>query len=165
MFGWFKKKDDVKETNLNIAEPVLSFVKAFKENPNRFKFNIEEEGIEASSQFLYHHDIDVSICVFDSLTEERFSVRGFRPYSFRYYAPAGGYTYEKLRLAYYPSFLTRDEVQLIKNCVIDYFKARCNRYEELKNIRKDRERARQDALSEVNKRKERQRLIGVYCVK
>lgn len=126
MFGWFKKKSyevqveieqpvvDDEKPQLNISEPIFSFVECVRNNPKRFTV-INGEIVQGSRV--------AKKTLLDKKTGQRFEYTTYYYFEIRYS---------------YPKYLTKDEFEYIKDEVTSIFTARRDRLGELKAIRKQR---------------------------
>lgn len=126
MFGWFKKKSyevqveieqpvvEDEKPELNISEPIFSFVECVRNNPKRFTV-INGEIVQGSRV--------AKKTLLDKKTGQRFEYAAYYSFEIRYT---------------YPKYLTKDEFEYIKDEVTSIFTARRDRLNELKEIRKQR---------------------------
>lgn len=124
-----------KEPELIVGEPIISFVELVKSNPKRFK-----------AKFGYNYEFNGQYSLTDTLTKETFWYTKHLLYQ----------TGNSVKYGYKGShsFVTQDEWNYIEQELQDFgtcCRDRATRLSELK-------------LGRKNKR-ERQRLIGVYCTK
>lgn len=112
--------------NKGVSEPVISFIKCFKENPKRFTF-----------KFSSYNGMTCTYLFKDTFTEESWEIKGKFMYG-NDYAYKGFYQF--------PDFLTSQETFLLFSIVSDYLHSRKLKLEQLKSIRrqrvKDKERKR-----------------------
>lgn len=138
----FSKKQEVVEVKAepDIKEPVYSFIKCFKKNPKRFK--IEVDVLDDVYQIKPLHSLRTDYTLTDKETGKEFSVRHI-VYSQRWWST---------NFYNYPDFLTNDEINYIYNEINSYFTCRKNKFDSLKQTR------RQRAAN-----KQRQELMKDYC--
>ena len=170
----------------SVSEPVLAMVKAWEKDKKRFNFHIEEDDLQdieyrVTSNYSRYCK-KYKIIIKDSRTDEVFQLSA-------YDTPANGqsvmyipirfcreskevikrhsfnhklYLSSHLAFTLYPSWITRDEVEYIYECVKDYYEERTNKYKELINYRIDRKLDAAIKLSQRAKAEERQRLMEIY---
>ena len=165
----------------NISEPVQTLIRLFKENPKRFKFEYEHrdtEGVPVSggcgSYYRMHNDFGSSIVTMvDSKTNEKYifgvslsweAVQDYRYQLFfsRRFGSSKVYPVLGWKLVTKPNWMTEDETSCISKTLVPYFLGRVNRYREIVNYRKERTEESHKRKTELDKKKERQRLINVY---
>ena len=154
----------------NVSEPVYAILKAWKETPKRFSF---------STDFKYHdpcttdsYDSYTTVKFYDKVSKESFDFyvrlegNAIKDYDIFFRKPpltthklyvALGYT-----LISSPSWMTKDEVEYLEKNIVSYYFKRCERYIELIEYRKDRQRSQQNKLAQLTKQKERERLMELY---
>lgn len=161
----------------NVSEPVQTLVRLFKENPKRFKF--EYETYTVNVQLIYYSHIPrvyAVSCVkaIDSHTDEfwKFELNLYLEaardscYQFTSTAKQFGqhmvYPVLGYRITSKPNWLTEDEVEYFKEAIVPHFLDRVNRYREIVNYRKERREESHKRKTELDKKKERERLVNIY---
>jgi DNA polymerase II small subunit/DNA polymerase delta subunit B len=61
-----------------------------------------------------------------------------------------------------PNWITEEEIEFISEALIPYFTDRVNRYREIVNYREERREESHKRKTELDKKKERQRLVNIY---
>ena len=161
-----------------ISEPVQTLARLFKENPKRFIFEYETHTVNDADMLrvYYQRAKHAYSCVkvIDSRTQEfwKFELGLYweavsdSRYDFRSVVGSfGGHTtYPVLgfSLTSKPNWLTEDEVEYFKETLIPHFLDRVNRYREIINYRKERTEESHKRKTDLDKKKERQRLIDIY---
>lgn len=154
----------------NISEPVYAILKAWKESPKRFSF---------STDFKYHdpcttgrYDSYTTVKFYDKVSKESFDFyvrlerNAIKDYDIFFINPP--FTVHKLYVALgytlisSPSWMTKDEVDYLEKNIVPYYSKRCERYIEIIEYRKDRQRSQQNKLAQLTKQKERNRLMELY---
>lgn len=157
------------KTERNVSEPVFTLVSLFKDNPKRFKFSYDL--IEYVHEFTYGDLSDCKIRIQDSDTGEDFvfivglkyraisdhAGRLFQKFAKHKLYPIMGFEFNE-----YPNWLTEDELVYICSAITPYFQKRVSRYRELVNYRQERRQESHKRKTELDKKKERQRLIKIY---
>lgn len=188
--NWFKKLfgiGDEMETDIhrqpyvkpckgkNISEPVFAMLNAWRQNPKRFKLELDKSIISLWSDppryGIYYGNPTSELKVVDQQGHETFYF-GLSLFSESY---ADGYTtawnmftshriYPILgsEVNSKPSWMTQDELDLIIETVKPYYLKRVNHYRDIVESRIDRTRKASELKSEIAKQKERDRLTGVY---
>lgn len=131
MFGWFKKNKD-------INEPVISFVELVKNNPNRFRLNLNKQEVKDYINE-WRKPLYEMYVLFDRQEKEYFALQVF--YEETHFISEITYSY-----------LTPEECQYIYLELRPVFQERLDKLNEIKTERKIRD----------DKRK-RQRDIEKYC--
>ncbi len=162
----------------SISEPVQTLVRLFKDNPKRFKF--EYETTDVNDTFMVRgygyrtkHAVS-SVKVVDCRTDEfwkfglslyweavqnsRYEFSSITKHFGRHQVyPVLGFT-----LTSKPNWLTEDEVEYFKEVLVDHFLDRVKRYREIVNYRKERKEDASKRKTELDKKKERERLVNIY---
>lgn len=154
----------------NVSEPVYAILKAWKEDPKRFIFS-EEHGFES----IYVNRPNQSLVqseFYDVVSGETFEFgvdiqpTAVKDYSSLLFKSKFGDHKLYVCLGYIlkstPSWMTDAEVEYLENNILPYYKKRCERYIELVEYRKDRQRDQQNKLAKLTKQKERDRLMDLY---
>lgn len=111
--------------NKGVSEPVISFIKCFKENPKRFTFKLSS-----------YNGVTCTYLCKDTLTQESWEVK------------RGNYKHDNPYKGFYqfPAFLTPQETFLLFNTIYDYLHSEKLKLEQLEGVRrqrvKDKERKR-----------------------
>jgi hypothetical protein len=167
--------EDIVFSKANISEPVHAILKAWKQNPKRFKFESKTDVIALVNAPYYrtpNWDISVKdtetdvVLDFDVILENE----SWKDVNMNYYDvifkrkvfqhkiyPVLG---SKVNLK--PAWMTQDEVDYIVRSVTPYYLKRVNRYRDIVESRIDRSRKASQLKSEIAKQKERQRLCEIY---
>lgn len=154
----------------NVSEPVYAILKAWKEDPKRFIFseehNFESIYVNRPNQSLVQSEF------YDVISGETFEFginlvsTAVKDYSSLLFKPKFGDHRLYVCLGYIlkstPSWMTGTEVEYLENNILPYYKKRCERYIELIEYRKDRQRNQQNKLAQLTKQKERDRLMELY---
>lgn len=154
----------------NISEPIVTLVKLFKENSKRFKFTYK---IELNDECYYNHDV-YAYCyveVTDQFVKEswKFNLNlswdALRDITHEYrsqYIRHKVYPILGYELTVRPNWITEEEVEYVAKVLAPYFLGRVGRYRELVNYRQERKEESHKRKTELDKKKERQRLIDIY---
>jgi hypothetical protein len=162
----------------NISEPVQTLVRLFKEDPKRFSFEYETHAVE---NYMFHHVWgERAVCgvsaikIIDSRTKEhwKYTINLYweavedSHYSFSYSLRRFGchHSYPVLgcKVTSKPNWITEEEIEFISEALIPYFTDRVNRYREIVNYREERREESHKRKTELDKKKERQRLVNIY---
>lgn len=161
----------------NISEPVQTLVRLFKENPKRFKFEYETHALNNSFNYYSHIQPKYAVsCVkaIDSHTNEfwKFELNlywgavGDSRYQFTSITKQFGehmvYPVLGYMLTCKPNWVSEDEVEHFKETLVPHFLDRVNRYREIVNYRKERREESHKRKTELDKKKERERLVNIY---
>lgn len=155
----------------DISEPVYAILKAWKEDPKRFSFSTDFKYFDP----IYATSLEdgIKIRFYDKILKEsiEFLVRLERyavikdasvffkdsPFSSHKLYVAFGYD-----ILLSPSWITQDEVDYLEKSIVPYYFKRCERYAELIEYRKDRQRCELEKRAQLTKEKERKRLMELY---
>lgn len=164
--------------NKSVSEPVQTLARLFKENPKRFSFEYEthivNDAVMFRTYYCKHKHASSCVKVIDSQTQEfwKFELGLYweavsdSRYDFRSVVGSfGGHAiYPALGfiLTSKPNWLTEDEVEYFKEALMPHFLDRVNRYREIVNYRKERTEESHKRKTELDKKKERQRLVDIY---
>lgn len=135
------------KADIDISEPVISFVECVRNNPKRFEVNeFTGDYFYYTNQILDPEDYK-SYTLWDKVTKEGWSVQGSR-----YIGPILVYLSHTDRCYSNPSFLTTDERVYIIKEIKDIMEYRKVRKIKLDQIRKDRRiRDERNRLKEIYK--------------
>ena len=153
----------------DISEPVYAILKAWKEDPKRFIFSTDFKYFDPWSDWM---DSYTTVKFYDKISREgfdfyvRLTESANKAYDILFRSPP--FTSHKLYVALgytlisSPSWMTKDEVDYLEKNIVPYYVKRCERYIELIEYRKDRQRSQQHKLAQLTKQKERERLMELY---
>ena len=155
-----------------ISEPVLTLVRLFQKDPKRFKFYYE---IDYTDSYEHHFYSEMRAYSYTTCTDIATKEQWKFELKFRSEAVDDSYfTYTRAFarhkvypvLAYSidskPNWLTEAELVYIQEVLDRYFIDRVNRYREIVNYRKERTEESHKRKTELDKKKERQRLVDIY---
>lgn len=154
----------------NVSEPVYAILKAWKDNPKRFSFSTDFKYCDPCTTGWY--DSYTTAKFYDKVSLESFDFyirlerNATKDYDIFFRKPP--FTTHKLYVALgytlisSPSWMTKDEVDYLEKNIVSYYIKRCERYIELIEYRKDRQRSQQNKLAQLTKQKERDRLMELY---
>ena len=158
----------------DISEPVYAILKAWKEDPKRFVFHslLDKDVLFTTNRII---SLNINLSVQDFISSEIFDlsvelVNGALKYiktpefydTTETFGKHRVYPCLGIHINYGPSWITEDEIEYLKKQILPYYKKRCERYIELIEYRKDRQRNQQNKLAQLTKQKERDRLMELY---
>lgn len=157
----------------SISEPVQTLVRLFKNNPKRFKFEYDIYELsyhqryysESASAYLTmmvtdlenYETLKFTLHLTRDAVKDKKDIMFYRSKLRHKYYPILGYV-----LTERPNWITDDEVEYFKKAIVPHFLDRVNRYREIVNYRKERKEESHKRKTELDKKKERERLVNAY---
>lgn len=162
----------------NISEPVHAMLKAWKDNPKRFKLSLDKSITSLWSDSIKYHSYysnpETELTITDREGKETFRFTlsltsgscadGYKLGYYKFISFANHRIYPVLGSSVIskPAWMTDDEMDYIIKTVTPYYLKRVNRYRDIIESRMDRSRKASELKSEITKQKERQRLCEIY---
>ena len=135
----------------------------WKENPKRFSYKIlDKPDLYSGGRSV---EFITGISIKDKISKETFVLTvALRNAALKHHKLRNDPIYPCLDMLIFnfPSWMTREEGEYLENSILPYYKKRCERYIELIEYRKDRQRNHQNKLAQLTKQKERDRLMELY---